>query len=205
MCPRRCNFALAFCAQRKCMVLQVFDDPAVKRAARSIRALSSFRPRHKMWITLPVIEKMMAWTRLQKGRDRVVLLYALAYIFMLRLPSEALPMIVGPVADGTAQSIVTCSETELTLRLRRRKNRPFGGTLVRSCWCDHSRSTCPVHTFGRAVKQFQAGARLFPSITAKGALGTLRDMLVDLEVEDAKMYRTHDLRRGHVLDMQTSG
>jgi len=187
------------------VVLQVFDEPALKRATRSIRARGSFQPRRKMWITLAVIERMMIWVRNNKGRDRFVLLFAITYIFLLRLPSESLPMVIGPVESSNEQSVLVCEEDQIELHLARRKNKPFGSTLVRSCWCGISKSTCPVHIFGRALRKFPKGTRLFSNINAKNALSELRDLLASLAIEDARLYRTHDLRRGHVLDLQASG
>ena len=45
----------------------------------------------------------------------------------------------------------------------------------------------------------------FGRITAASALGVLRDMLKQLEVDKAMLYRTHDFRRGHARDMQAWG
>ena len=49
------------------------------------------------------------------------------------------------------------------------------------------------------------GAQLFGGITAAGALAALREMLNALGVVKHEVYRTHDLRRGHALDLQCSG
>ena len=46
---------------------------------------------------------------------------------------------------------------------------------------------------------------LFGHITEIGALNTLRCILAELGVANAHEYRTHDLRRGHALDLQLSG
>ena len=67
------------------------------------------------------------------------------------------------------------------------------------------KATCPVHVLGPLVDGIPCGTRLFPNVTPAGALGALRTILAGLEVEKAECYRTHDLRRGHALDLQLSG
>ena len=183
----------------------MFEDPAIKRAARSIKAANNFRPREKLWITLPMLEKIVEWARSHAGYNRYVVLFALAYIFLLRLPSEALPMVLGPSSDNDKQSVLHVLPEELILYLKRRKNQPFGGKLVRRCWCRTSRSTCPVHVFGRSMRNMSPGTEFFPNISAGNALSVLRHILMQINVSSAQLYRTHDLRRGHVKDMQKSG
>jgi len=65
--------------------------------------------------------------------------------------------------------------------------------------------TCPVHRLGERLDSLSEGKRLFPDIHAAKALGVLRWLLTQLGVESAGSYRTHDLRRGHALDLQLSG
>ena len=65
--------------------------------------------------------------------------------------------------------------------------------------------TCPVHVFGRFLKKIGSGRKVFAEFTAGGALSTLREILERMQVVNADKYRTHDLRRGHALDLQRSG
>jgi hypothetical protein len=65
--------------------------------------------------------------------------------------------------------------------------------------------TCPVHVIGPVVNRCKPGQALFEGITAASALAVLREWLMEIGVEDARAYRTHDLRRGHALDLQLSG
>ena len=128
------------------------------------------------------------------------LLFLLAYAFLLRLPSEAIPV------TALTGSKSPCMEgDELVLRLNRRKNRPRGSTLRRRCWCDESKATCPVHKLGPLLQNRRQGGTLFPSITAGMALVKLREMMEILREPRAGEYRTHDLRRGHAKDLQLSG
>ena len=46
---------------------------------------------------------------------------------------------------------------------------------------------------------------MFGCVTAANALSTMRFILVQMGVEQASDYRTHDLRRGHAQDLVESG
>ena len=76
---------------------------------------------------------------------------------------------------------------------------------MRGCWCAECKLTCPLHVLGPLVKQRGPGKKLFPGITAASALTMLREMLEVVGAQDARSYRTHDLRRGHAKDLQVSG
>ena len=65
--------------------------------------------------------------------------------------------------------------------------------------------TCPIHILTPLIFQCDSGERLFRGITAAGALEALRAMLTGIGVCEPEKYRTHDLRRGHALDLQLSG
>ena len=103
-----------------------------------------------------------------------------------------------------------------------RKNRPQGSRLTRSCWCAQSQvhcwvcsqgahtfslwqATCPVHMLGPFLGEVAEGAPLFGGISAADATEALRFILSELNIDQANAYRTHDMRRGHALDLQVSG
>ena len=65
--------------------------------------------------------------------------------------------------------------------------------------------TCPVHALGPLVQACSPGQRLFEGISAADALRVLRILLAELGTQSPDLYRTHDLRRGHALDLQLSG
>ena len=108
-----------------------------------------------------MLETVVVWCNEHNMKD-YGLLYLASYAFLLRLPSEALPMQAGRgsvkgVLDS-GQSVLTRTEKGLTLSLRRRrvqlfvvcaanvllilatcrKNAPAGSTLMRTCWCAES-------------------------------------------------------------------
>ena len=83
---------------REQATLQVFDCPALKRAKVSVSKSGAFTPRPKMWLRRKRVHEMVTWCREHPGHpmmDTYVALYLTAYAFLLRLPSEALPITVG--------------------------------------------------------------------------------------------------------------
>ena len=176
----------------------VFKREALGRAKSAIAKRQLFSPRRKLFLRLPAVE---ALATLAASRPALVVfgkLWILAYAFLLRVPSEALPATSGDCAQqDNRQSCLWFSDGRAYLRLARRKNRPQGSLLWRSCWCRRSSVTCPVHALQPWAAQFPSGAALFPGITAGEALRTLRVMLSARGFADAHEYRTHDFRRGH--------
>ena len=49
------------------------------------------------------------------------------------------------------------------------------------------------------------GQRLFPSVTPASAIGIVRACLKAADVPEAAQFGTHDLRRGHALDLVKRG
>ena len=62
-----------------------------------------------------------------------------------------------------------------------------------------------MHALGPYLDGLRDGEPLFPGITPARALEVLRLMMAGIGVANAGQYRTHDLRRGHALDLQLSG
>ena len=91
------------------------------------------------------------------------------------------------------------------LRLARRKNRPQGSVLRRSCWCRQCKSTCPRHVLWPFLNKFPVGAAPFAALTAQAAGALLKQCCGIQKVKQANMYRLHDLRRGHAKDLQSTG
>jgi len=138
------------------------------------------------------------------------MLWLISYAFLLRLPSEALPLCKLRPGDSRApgeQTIIWREGDEVCLRMLRRKNRPNGsGTLRRMCTCRGSVSTCIVHTlWDRFLAKLDEGAKPWAGISEGMAMARLRKILERLSVPDAAKYGTHDFRRGHAEDMRASG
>ena len=77
--------------------------------------------------------------------------------------------------------------------------------LRRSCWCQKSSITCPIHALGADLASCGHGDALFPGITAPKALSTLRSVLAALGIEQAADYKPQDFRGGHADDLRASG
>ena len=140
------------------------------------------------------------------------MLWLVSYAFLLRVPSEALPMKkMRPLEDGAdgEQSIVWREGEEVCLRLRSRKNRRQGsGVMRRACTCAGGKATCMVHTFWDSWMQFWPdGEAPWSPCTAQLAITRLRADLAKLApvVTEPEKYGTHDFRRGHAEDLRASG
>ena len=152
-----------------------FYDDRVKRAKTSILKRSPFQSREKRFIRQEVVARLMTHEYENTTEAALAMLCLVSYVFMLRLPSEALPMVWGKHAPGIIcmsrksvlyfffayylhvgtncvhQSYLWIEGPRLCLKLKTRKNRQHGTTLWRECWCGTSamsRFTCPIHTFG---------------------------------------------------------
>ena len=130
-----------------------------------------------MWIRRATLEKIVKWCDERPSFRAYGMLYLAAYAFLLRLPSEALPMRSECPETCDGQALLKKDGEKLVLKLGRRKNRPLGSQLVRGCWCQESATTCPVHRLGTYLQEVPAGGSLFAGITAAKALGKLRDIL----------------------------
>jgi len=133
-------------------------------------------------------------------------LFLLTYVFLLRLPSEALPVVAGlkgRVPDTNAALFRDGSS--LVLVLKRRKNKQHGSILTRSCTCRSARAICVVHVLGPVLEKCRVGQPVFGGCTAASAMEYLRMMLLAVNVDRATEYRTHDLRRGHAEDLAEAG
>ena len=79
----------------------------------------------------------------------LAMLWLAAYAFLLRVPSEALPMCRGGGdfdQAGVEQSVLFLKDDNcLCLRLKSRKNKAEGTVLKRGCSCAAHEKTCPIH------------------------------------------------------------
>ena len=188
--------------------VEAFDHPSLKRAKVAIKKRMLFRPRARLFIKRPLLKQLLDHCAATKRR--LGMLFLTSYIFLLRVPSEALPLVCGDsgLADeGQEQSVLYCdSDQQVCLKLKKRKNKPEGSLLKRGCWCRSvDRSLCPVHVLWEYMQQFSFGQKVFGDISASSALWELRRCLGELGTPDAELYRCHDFRRGHADDLRESG
>lgn len=188
-----------------------FSDPAIRRAKRAVAAGRQFRPRDKLFIRSQTVTDIIAGCSSDLCFDDTFgILFLVSYVFMLRVPSEALPMVRGGdgyLDHGQQMSTIFMEGDELCLKLKSRKNKPWGSLLRRGCWCNTTPSPlCPVHVVWRKFfANLEIGAAPFAAITAAHARSRLKLYLQALGVVDAVKYRCHDLRRGHADDLFASG
>ena len=186
-----------------CQVLGVSDaacsGPHIKRAKASIQKLGGFVRRKRMFIKHDTMLRIVQRAASMTAHDwTVAMLFLAAYVFLLRLPSEALPMTSLGVGSGhDEQSVLQLVGDTVCLKLRRRKNLPSGSVMSRACWCKRSPDTCPVHTLWPFFEACGENVKPFAHITPRTALSHLRHILCELRVPESHIYNTRDFRRGH--------
>ena len=186
---------------------EVFRSPELKRAKVAVRKNGGFNARARMFLGHEMIRRIVALANPSSAVEwSLAMMFLATYIFLLRLPSEALPMTVGGIGCGQGrQSVISLESDELCLRLAKRKNLPSGSVIRRTCWCSFCVITCPVHTLWKFCEEQGKGAQPFVEFKDGFALRSLRCILKRLSVPEAGVYRTHDIRRGHAQDLLVRG
>ena len=133
---------------------------------------------------------------LQQGEVEVAAMLAVARHFMLRVPSEAIPM----EWDG-GHSNVKLARNSCTLTLMKRKNWQFPTALVRECCCGEAgKLLCSVHWLEYLSGKAAHSGRVF-TLTAGGFAAKLKELAAAAGVEEADRCGTHSLRRGMAQDI----
>ena len=100
----------------------MFDSPALKRAKDAVAKSGAFHQRPKLWIKRRRVHEMLVWCRDHPGHpnlDTHVMLFLVAYAFLLRLPSEAIPITAG---EGSGPCALFREGDNLVVELKRRLN-----------------------------------------------------------------------------------
>ena len=184
----------------------VFKHPSLARAKKAVVKKQAFTARAPKFIHLSMVKQIVEHAT-ASGDKAFAMLCLTAYAFLLRLPSEALPIVVHSrlTTENRERPLLTMVDGSIRLELRRRKNRLTPSVLVRSCWCKQCSATCPVHVLGAYVEALPAGAQPFGAYKPGSALAVLRKVLGELHIAEAGAYRTHDFRRGHADDLRRMG
>ena len=125
---------------------------------------------------------------------------AIARHFVLRIPSEAIPM----EWDGT-HSNVQLSGRSCTLKLMKHKNRQYPTAMVRECCCEEmGKLLCSVHWLKYLHDRATHGGRVF-ALTTSGFAAKLKELAAAAGVQDAHRCGTHSLRRGMAQDILDLG
>ena len=162
-------------------------------------------PRTPRFVRLAMVRRIVVLVCEAPDLASLCMLLLASYAFLLRLPSEALPLAVGAAPVGKEAPVFRVHKEKVELWLPRRKNRLYPTSLFRSCWCRQCPITCPVHVLGKWLAEFPRGTQPFVAIGANGDMRGLRSCLATLGVPDAEAFRTQDLRRGHAEDMRLAG
>ena len=196
-----------------CMIVgastSVFDSSELRKARKAVDKRGEFTSRPKMWIQHEEVTKIVLCfytfaDEEQPEYPKFAMLFLLTYSFLLRLPSEALPSIrgnSGMASAGNHKAVLYRQDDDLFLKLSSRKNKP----RERPCWCSQCSTTCPVHALWPFFEQLELGEKPFAGIAAGRAMQVLRSFMHSLGDRQHKLYRTHDLRRGHAKDLQMNG
>jgi hypothetical protein len=148
----------------------------------------SFFARPKLFLQSTVVRNIVLAADRGIGTVTQSMLWLLAYQFLLRVPSEALPLCRGAVGFCPSQPPPQAmayldDEDMLCIRLRTRMNKPEGSLLRRSCSCSAHPRMCMVHEFWhKFLAHFELGEEPWGCLSGNAARCTLRDTLRALGV-----------------------
>ena len=126
--------------------------------------------------------------------------FAVARIFLLRVPSEAVPL-----QWCGSHSTVQVDESQVTIVLAKRKNRQSPTTLVRKCCCHTTgRSLCAVHWL-LFLRQKRGAHPLVFGLPIHSVRRRMKQLAHEAEVDDWTHVGTHGRRRGMAQDIIDSG
>lgn len=145
------------------------------------------------------------------GHSEVGTIFLLAWQFLLRGPSEAVPIEWGSEQElyslppGRHSAIWVNADGATSLRLKRRKNRPQGSLLRRPCLCPAAPAVmCPGHRLLASSSGWQPGQRLC-LLTPSQLLTKLHRLLAMLLVAAPERYRWKGFRAGKASCMAAAG
>ena len=156
------------------MSVAVFQHPSLRRAKAAIAKRCQFKHREPRFVRLAMVQDLVPIMLQRPEEKQMLMLILAAYIFLLRVPSEALPMAAHRQPVNSTTSVVTVGHDVVKLKLPKRKNRLTPSTIVRKCWCQKRAITCPVHILGAYMGSLAAGTQPFRGFTPHAARVNLR-------------------------------
>ena len=209
---------------KACQLLNIpptWYNSAVRGVIHGLENAQDVSFKFENYITKRIFRLILAHETLNSEFGR---LCYLAYVFILRLPSEALPAIRASPADelikrsplsGSVQALIGTrflpdDSERLVLKLRSRKATRGGAIIMRPCFCDADdlggKGFCPVHDFWPAVCSSSLwGEELFPSLRSRNINRILKGMLRSMGIPEAESFSTHAFRRGASMELKNSG
>ena len=197
-----------------CEILRVttacFEHPSIRRAKSTIMGLAD-APRKKQHARRALVGQLISLAK-KEGDLASAMLHLVAYAFLLRVPSELLPVVLGDNGckhvDRLPPNVHSCLSMmgdKVRLQLARRKHKPHSSTMVRGCWCSSCQTTCPVHGLAPLLRKPGVGGRCpFVHLSAVRVNADLRRRLTVLRVGNADQFDTRCFRRGHCEDLAHS-
>ena len=163
-----------------------WDPPVVTQALNGLRK-SAKPPQRKMALLSKDVASIVAAAVHQRDRH-VAALCAIARLFLLRVPSEGIPL-----EWNGAHSQVELHEDFASITLMSRKNAAFPSTLTPHCCCKSAgRKLCAIHWLHWLRTQSTDG-RLFP-FPARTFMKRVRGYACGLQMADAQRLGTHAFR-----------
>jgi len=185
--------------------VDVFAHPSLKRAKVAIEKRRMLAPRVPTWVRLETLQKLVTMVIEKPCLRDLVMLFIASYAFLLRVPSEGIPMAAHSASAGDPTPIFSVTESAATLWFPFRKNMLWPSQQVRKCWCKNCPLTCPVHILGAYMRGLPGGSQPFAHIVPAQAVTALRELLGEAGVTNASLHRLHDFRRGHAEDLCRGG
>jgi hypothetical protein len=145
------------------------------------------------------------------GDNEFSVLACWSYHFLLRVQSEALGLEAGNPADAQTRlpsdrhSAVWVQDDQLFMKLRKRKHRPAGSLLIRSCTCGSGTEsrTCPVHCL--SLRYTDPGSQIFPGMTGTKARKKLTRYLTMMRVPSAQSTTLKVFRASRATNLALQG
>jgi len=197
--------AVSYGCQFHSLSIEFMKDPLIQRAKAAIRkqfvACAGSPP-----IGMSLTAKLMKLA-LREGDWSSAQLYCVAYAFLLRVPSEGIPLKLGAVETGEAPTgkWLTRAGDNVMFYFDRRKNREAPTRQTRGCWCKCCTVTCPVHGLTLLDNPALLGSAPFEKCGPTKTTNALRRRLAKLGVADAPSFTLKGFRRGHARDIAMRG
>ena len=144
--------------------------------------------------------KGMVKEALRQGEIEVAAIMAIARHFLMRVPSEAIPL-----EWAGSHSTVVLTDTQCSITLMRRKNRSKPTTLTRHCICAESgKLLCSVHWMLTLQGRPGNGGRVF-GLSKHHLARKVKQLAGAIGVAESHRVGTHAFRRGMAQDMLDMG
>ena len=184
---------------------EIFKHPSLKRAKTAIRKRRLWTKKAPTFIHLSTLQRMIPVMIDRPETRDLLMLFLASYAFLLRVPSEGLPLAAHEAPPGAEATVFTVGHDCVKVHFPFRKNSYEPSVLTRTCSCKRCPLSCPVHVLGLFMKSLKPGTQPFLHIDRGQLRLALREMLSEIGVENACSYGSHSFRRGHADDIEQRG